>query len=235
MLDKGYMFYIDGILFPVAPSSMTTKIGNKNKIVTLINDGDFNILKKAGLQEFSFEFMLPAVKYPFARYLSGAFLPIKYYLTILDTLKNTKKPFRFIVVREGTIGTVGFDTCLTVSLEDFTIKESATEGRDIFVNVKLKEYKNDDKFMKIFNMSTATTGAIGVGAELTNKATAAFVKKRDSNSKEKTRTYKVKDGDTLLLIAKKELGDERKSEYLKKINQLGSIVDIKVGQVIRLE
>ena len=45
MIDKGYIFYLDGILVPITPSSITTKINNKNKVVTLINDGDFNILK----------------------------------------------------------------------------------------------------------------------------------------------------------------------------------------------
>lgn len=228
MIDKGYVFYLDGILFPITPSSMTTKINNKNRVVTLINDGDFNILKEAGLQEFSFEFCLPAYKYPFARYAGGIFLPIKYYLNILDILKKTKKPFRFIVIREGALGTVAFNTCLTVSLEDFTIKEDANNGKDIIVSIMLKEYKTYDKLLKIVQVGSAALGA-------TKILTGFLTKTRDSSSKKTSRTYKVKEGDTLFIIAKRELGDEKKCEFLKKVNNLKSIHDIRLGQVIRLE
>lgn len=228
MMDKGYVFYLDGILFPIAPSSMTTKISNKNRVVSLINDGDFNILKEAGLQEFSFEFCLPAYKYPFARYVGGIFLPIKYYLSILDILKNTKKPFRFIVMREGTLGTVAFNTCLTVSLEDFTVKEDANNGKDVMVSVVLKEYKTYDKLLKIVQTGSTVFGVAG-------SLTGVLIKNRNSSSKKTNRTYKVREGDTLFIIAKREFGDEKKCEFLKKINNLKSIHDIKLGQVIRLE
>ena len=45
----------------------------------------------------------------------------------------------------------------------------------------------------------------------------------------------VKEGDTLYIIAKKELGDANKCNFLKELNKLNSIHGIKVGQVIRLE
>ena len=77
LLKKGYMFYMNGILVPIPPSRLNTKFKNKNKVVNLINEGDFNILKEAGLTEISFDMMLPAFKYPFANYLGGIFFPIK--------------------------------------------------------------------------------------------------------------------------------------------------------------
>ena len=139
MIDKGYIFYLDGILVPITPSSITTKINNKNKVVTLINDGDFNILKEEGLKEFTFDMCLPAYKYPFAR---GVLLHINYYLNMLSFLKNSKKPFRFIVIREGAVGSSGYNTTILVSLENYEIKEDAGNGRDVVVSVTLKEYKN---------------------------------------------------------------------------------------------
>lgn len=227
LLDKGYIFYLDGILVPITPSSIMTKINNKNKVVTLINDGDFNILKEAGLQEFSFEMCLPAYKYPFAR---GILLPINYYLSVLEFLKKTKKPFRFIVIREGAIGSSGYNTTMTVSLENYDIKEDAGNGRDVIVAVTLKEYKNAQcKYLKIVN-----DVAKGIGLGL---SAASFIssKTRDSSSKKSHRTYKVKEGDTLYTIAKKELGNADKVNFLKELNKLNSINDITVGQVIRLE
>ena len=227
MVDKGYIFYLDGILVPITPSSITTKINNKNKVVTLINDGDFNILKEEGLKEFMFDMCLPAYKYPFAR---GVLLPINYYLNMLSFLKNSKKPFRFIVIREGAIGSSGYNTTLLVSLENYEIKEDAGNGRDIVVSVTLKEYKNvNSTLFKYVNI-----GAQAIGTAL-SVATFISTKTRDSSSKKSQRTYKVKEGDTLYIIAKKELDDANKCNFLKELNKLSSIHDIKPGQVIRLE
>ena len=227
MIDKGYIFYLDGILVPITPSSITTKINNKNKVITLINDGDFNILKEEGLKEFTFDMCLPAYKYPFAR---GVLLPINYYLNMLSFLKNSKKPFRFIVIREGAIGSSGYNTTILVSLENYEIKEDAGNGRDVVVSVTLKEYKNvNSTLFKYVNI-----GAQAIGAAL-SVATFISTKTRDSSSKKSQRIYKVKEGDTLYIIAKKELGDANKCNFLKELNKLNSIHDIRVGQVIRLE
>ena len=227
MIDKGYIFYLDGILVPITPASITTKISNKNKVVTLINDGDFNILKEEGLKEFTFDMCLPAYKYPFAR---GVLLPINYYLNMLSFLKNSKKPFRFIVIREGAVGSSGYNTTILVSLENYEIKEDAGNGRDVVVSVTLKEYKNvNSTLFKYVNI-----GAQAIGAAL-SVATFISTKTRDSSSKKTQRTYRVKEGDTLYIIAKKELGDANKCNFLKELNKLNSIHDIRVGQVIRLE
>lgn len=227
MIDKGYIFYLDGILVPITPASITTKINNKNKVVTLINDGDFNILKEEGLKEFTFDMCLPAYKYPFAR---GVLLPINYYLNMLSFLKNSKKPFRFIVIREGAVGSSGYNTTMLVSLENYEIKEDAGNGRDVVVSVTLKEYKNvNSTLFKYVNI-----GAQAIGTAL-SVATFISTKTRDSSSKKSQRTYKVKEGDTLYIIAKKELGDANKCNFLKELNKLSSIHDIKPGQVIRLE
>lgn len=40
-----YELYIDGVLFPVTPGSLNIKINNKNKTITLINDGEVNLIK----------------------------------------------------------------------------------------------------------------------------------------------------------------------------------------------
>lgn len=218
-----YLCYIDGILMPVAPSKINTKIKNKNRTITLINEGEANILKSAGLQEISFNMMIPAYKYPFALYLGGIFLPISYYLEILDRLKKSKKPFQLIIIREGVLGALGFDTNLKVSLEDYQILEDAGNGRDITVSIKLKQYQ--EKTKTVVRIATAVGGG-----------TVKYIleKVRDS-SKVIEKTYKVKEGDTLYTIAKKQLGNGEKYRDLITLNKLGNSSDIEVGQVIRLE
>ena len=149
---------------------------------------------------------------------------------MLSFLKNSKKPFRFIVIREGAVGSSGYNTTILVSLENYEIKEDAGNGRDVIVTVNLKEYKNvKSSLFKYVNL-----GAKGVGGSL-SIATFISTKTRDSSSKKSQRTYKVKEGDTLYLITKKELGNADKCNFLKELNKLNSIHDIKPGQVIRLE
>ncbi len=217
-----YLCYMNGILMPVAPSKINTKIKNKNRIITLINEGEANILKSAGLQEISFNMMIPAYKYPFALYLGGIFLPISYYLEILEKLKNDRKPFQLIIIREGILGSLGFDTNLKVSLEDYQILEDAGNGRDITVSVKLKQYQE-----KVNTTVRVVATALGGTKYILEKV-------RDTSSKVAEKTYKVKEGDTLYTIAKKELGNGEKYRELVTLNKLGNSREIEVGQVIRL-
>lgn len=218
ILKNGYSFYIDGVLFPITPQRLNIKFKNRNRVVTLVNEGEFNILKESGLQEISFDACIPAVKYPFAQYIGGVFLPIIYYIELIKRLKNSKKPFNLVIVREGTIGVLGYSHCLKVSLEDWQVKEDAGDGRDLTVSLTFKEYKERNNFI---------VSVVG-----RNLVTATKI--RDSSSKVIAKSYKVKAGDTLYNIAKKELGDGSKYTYLKSLNKLTNINNLKVGQVLRL-
>lgn len=66
-----YDVYMDGELLPVTPSKISIQRNGQNKTYNLINDGEINILKASGLQEISFDMLLPNVKYPFAKYRNG--------------------------------------------------------------------------------------------------------------------------------------------------------------------
>ena len=57
-----YKFYIAGKLLPVPPPTMTITINNQNERVSLVDDGEINIIKRPGLKELSFEVLLPAAK-----------------------------------------------------------------------------------------------------------------------------------------------------------------------------
>lgn len=135
-----YDVYLDKMLCPIAPEKLQIKISNKNKTLTLINEGEINILKKAGLTEISFDLLLPNVKYPFAVYKSG-FKTANYFLEILEELKTSQKPFKFKVVRQFPNGKILFGTNISVSLEDYKYSDDVKEGFDITVSIKLKQYK----------------------------------------------------------------------------------------------
>lgn len=221
-----YNFFLDGVQLPVAPSNLSTRINNKNETITLMNEGEVNVLKKAGLTEIEFEVLLPNVNYPFAVYPNG-FQPATHYLEKLEQLKLNQEPFPFIVNRMKPNGNLLFDTNMQMSLEEYEIQEDAEEnGFDVIVVVKLKQFRayGNKKLNLNNNASNGST---------TKKATVEKV--RPTTGKTKAKSVTVKQGDTLWAIAKKELGDGSKYTELAKLNNLSNPNAIRAGQVIKLE
>lgn len=218
-----YNFFIDGVQLPVSPSSLETKISNKNETITLINEGEINLLKKAGLTELSFDVLLPNSNYPFAVYPDG-FHPATYYLEKLESLKLGNKPFQFIVNRLKPNGNLLFDTNMTVSIEDYTIQEDAEEGFDVVVSIKLKQYiPYGTKVIKIKQAPSPTSKPV-----LTKAAPRPV-------TKSVPQSHNVVSGDTLWSICKKHYGTATKTmtDELAKKNGIKNPNIIHPGQVIK--
>jgi LysM repeat protein len=217
-----YDFYIDGVQLPVAPSKLQTKISNQNKTITLINETEVNILKKPGLTEIDFEFMIPQTEYPFAVYKNG-FKDPTYFLDKLESLKNEKKKFQFIVSRVSPGGDLLFDTNILVSLEDYTISEDAKEGLDLMVSIKLKQYVEYGTKEVVVKVDPVKKKAKKV-ATTVNRQTSKVIPK----------THTVKQGETLWGICKKHLGDGSKYTTVAKLNGIKNPNSIGVGMVLKL-
>jgi len=177
------------VTFPVAPAKLSIKINNQNKTLTLINGGEVNLIKSPGLTDIAIdELLLPAVqKYPFAVYEKG-FQNAEYYLKKLKKWKKSKKPVTFTLSRTTPDGRdLLWDTTMDVTIESYEIIEDVVKYGPDVV-VKLR--------MKEYR---------SWGAKKTRK------------TKQKAKTYTVKKKDTLLKIARKQLGDgsKRKSIYSK--------------------
>lgn len=205
----GYTFYFsDGgrlLTFPITPGELSIKVGSNNKVVTLINEGDINILKSPELIEVEFEARFPMKKYPYSRNPSS----FQSYFDMFTELKENKKSFRFIVARETLSGNRTWDTNLLVALEDFEINESADEGDDALVTFKLKQYK--EYGVKQLQSSKKTT-------------TSTAANSRDnSNNPSGTSNYTVKNGDCLWNIAKKFYGNG--SDWTKIYNANKSAIE----------
>ena len=197
-----YYFYIGETLLPIAPSKLTLKIKNQNKTHTLIDEGEINILKSAGLTDVEFDALLPNVKYPFATY-DGGFKTADYYLKIFEKMKVKKRHFQFIVSRKLPNNKVLFDTNMTCSMESYTIKEDVNQGFDVVVSIKLKQYKEyGTKKLKINKKKKATVESTR------KKKTTDTVKK-----------YTVKKGDCLWKIAKQFYGDGSKYKIIYEANK----------------
>ncbi len=154
----GYFFYLDKCLLPIAPGKLQISIKNENRTIKLINEGQVNLLKMAGLTDIEFECTIPQVEYPFAVYPSG-FRSAGYYLEYFEKLKTRQKPFQFIVTRMMPDGTPLFGTNIKVSMEDYRITEDAEDGFDLSVKVKLKQYRGyGTKSVSVKGAVTSSSG-----------------------------------------------------------------------------
>lgn len=218
------------LMLPVTPGALNIRTPSQNTTVNLINDGEINILKKQGLREISFEFMLPQQRYPFANYslfnsnVFGDYLSKNYTATtmipLINLLKESNQVFQFVVTRMTPSGKILFYTNIKCQIEDFEYDEDAdANGFDVMCNIVLKEYKH---------YGTATVNI----KETESGKIATKVVSRQS-SKVIPKTYTVKKGDTLWNICKKHLGDGQKYKEIAKLNKISNPNLIYPNQVLR--
>lgn len=201
-----YRFYMGGMLLPVTPAQLKVKVKNKNKTITLINDGDINILKPPGLSEISFTAILPNVQHSFAQYESG-FQGAEYFLSRLEALKTSQKPFAFLVTRDGSGSVSSFNSNFEVSLESYEIEEDAKKhGRDVQVKINLLQYRS--YATKIITFKKEETGN-----------TVSASESRPAETAPKEATYTVASGDSLWNIAKRKLGDGGRYGEIYELNK----------------
>lgn len=203
-----YALYMSGVRLPVAPSQIEYKINNQNKTVDLLGIGEVNRIKSPGLTQITFEVLIPHKQYPFAIYPDG-FKNQEYYLKLFSILKNDKRPFEFLVVRDKDKSKEIRDLPIMVSLESYTIIEDASNAFDLLIKIELKEYK------------AYNTGFV--------------VDSRNEHFQENHKSYTVQDGDTLWGICKKFLGDGTAYVKIAKINKIPNPNLIYPGQVIIFE
>lgn len=196
-----YRFYIAGVELPITPGKLKVKVPGRNKVVTLIDQGDINIIKHPGLQEISFDCLLPSRHYPFAN--SPLWSPPSYYLDLFNDLKDSKKAFQFIVTRPLEDGRVLHSTSLRVSLEDFeTDEDAATLGMDVSVALSLKRYRD-----------------YGTKTLLLSSEKARIVRVRETDGAPSGSTYTVQPGDTMFTIAKAVYNDGDRWSDLYEANR----------------
>lgn len=219
-LTSQYYVFLDVIPLPVSPEKIEISVPNLNKTVTMVDQGEINIIRGKGLKEIKFDMLVPSFRYPFANYSFGSFSTSQ-IIARLEHLKEVGKPVYFIVSR-CRAGKPAWWTNIKVSLEDFTVTEDANNGTDVIISINLKEYKeystklatvntqSDGTVTATFNNPRSVVGNIAPTANLTKTIQAGKTVK----------SIAVKAGQTLYNTMKTKLGSTDSSLFnkLKSLN-----------------
>lgn len=201
-----YQFWLGGILLPVTPGDFTIKINDKDKTVSMINESEVNILKSPGLKDVTIpELLLPTQRYPFVQ--SEAKIDPDYYLGKLEKWKNERKPIKFKVIRLKT-NKLLWNTDMYVTIGSYEVEENVDKyGGDVCVKLNLKEWKywGAKKLVPKKNKKNGKTYATIKGSRMLTKSVAKI--------------YTVKSGDTLMIIAKKQLNNASAWKKIYQLNQ----------------
>ncbi len=206
-----YFMYIQTVCFPITPGKMTLKIENKNKTVTLINEGEVNLIKTPGLTDIQIdELILPAIQqYPFANYLNNEFKGPDYYIEKIEAWKKKKNPVQFKLTRTTPDGkNLLWDTNFNVTIEDYEIIEDAdNQGMDVKIKLNMKEYRTWGSKKLVVKKKSTSTKKTTVKKTTTRK------------TKETAKNYTVKKGDCLYNIAKKQLNNASRWKEIYTMNK----------------
>lgn len=203
-----YSVILNDVVFPIAPEKIKTKFNGKNKTYTLINEGEINLTKEQGLSDIDITLEIPFVAGDFRQ--QGEFRNSQFYI---DALSQMKRPFKkdgsrncfnLTVLRENESSKITVsDMKMDVTLEDYVIDEDVKHGQAIMVELKLKQYR-------LYQANTVVVDNMNntISATTNNRA-----------SKEIPENYAIKNGDTLCIIAQRELGDSNKWKDLYNLNK----------------
>ena len=207
------------ILLPVTPAQIEMKTGSRNKTAYILNFGEMNLARKAGLQEIRFTVLLPGRKYGFVQ-TEGGFHEPEYFLNHFREYKASAKAVQLILFRKLADGTQLFCGNMDVLLEEYTVTEKGGEPGDFWVEMYWKEWK--------------AARSIRYSVKAQDSGNVLVEQGQERHAKTPETTYTVKAGDCLWNIAKKQLGDGTKYKEIAQKNGISDPNKIYPGQVLKL-
>ena len=211
-----YEVYLGEMMFPVAPEKIVYKMRSRNSVTELINMEEISRINAGGLTEYSFDVLLPGGKVPYAKYAYGYREPYD-YIHELEEMMQKKEPVTFRLERKKLpMGRNKSSIRKTVTLEGFSVTESAEDGFDVWVGIVLRDY--------------------GAAESVKREGEKSFTALEENRmAKKSAESYVVKEGDSLWKICRKELNDGSRAYEIAKLNGISNPDLIYPGQVIKFE
>lgn len=203
---------------PINPSSIEVSGSGQGNTYDVVGLGQINVIKDKQLAEYSFKGLFPAQWYPFVT-TDKLLHPVE-YIKKVEKWWATKRPIRFIFTSDT------YDINTAASIESFTWREVAGGSGDIEYDLKLKQYR----FYAARKIVTKTVSN-GTQKKVQKKKAAAR-----PNEKQKPKTYRIKAGDSLWSIAKKQLGNGARWKEIQKLNGIkdSDLIKLPNGKVLEL-
>ncbi len=209
-----YLFYLGGLLLPVAPEKVVWKTEGQNRQFQLVNMEQCSKINPMQLTKIQFQTVFPGMKTPFYSQ-DGQMEEPFFLLEQLKVMAEAQKAVLFQVVRDHLPYERSRQvTQLMVTIEQFTVTEEAAHGYDLVVDLMLREYKE---------------------AKTMRTALSTETKTERESQREAPSSYTVKSGDTLWGICKTKLNDGSRCYDIAKANGITNPNLIYPGQVILFE
>ena len=210
-----YLFYLGGLLLPVAPEKVVWKTEGQNRQFQMVNMEQYAKINPMQLTKIQFQAIFPGIRTPF--YGQGGAVEEPFFLLEqLKAMATAQKAVLFQVVRDKLPYERSRQvTQMMVTVEQFTVTEEASSGYDLVVDIVLREYQE---------------------AKTKRMEQQGEVKKEERSSEREVPTsYTVKSGDTLWGICKTRLNDGSRCYEVAKKNGITNPNLIYPGQVILFE
>jgi LysM repeat protein len=204
-----YRFYLGDIRLPVAPAQLTIKYPDKHKRLDLAGGREIVFPKANGVAEISFSALLPQRKYPFAVY-EGSFCLGGIILLQLLRMRDSGEPFRFIILRQTPDKGFLAPTNMQVIFSQINSREDANDGNDIYVDIKLTEYRE----ARVKNLRANSDGG---------SAISSTPPVRPTDTAPVITSYTVVKGDSLWIISHRFLGAGHRWKEIYNLNK--SVID----------
>jgi len=207
--------------FPVLPPKVTIQRSGTGQDYRIIGGGPIRTIEKPGLAEISFDSFFPMQRSPFvtSKYLRE---PHK-YVNYINKWMHSGYPVRFTYVGSNTMD-AQTKIWIPATIASFERWEEAGSPGDIFFSLKLKEY--------------AFYAPHRVMTEKQPDGTEAQVQEPNQrwDPRVPQKTYKLKTGDSLMKVAKTQLGDAGRWRELMELNKISwsDMRKLPIGMVLQL-
>lgn len=202
VLTDIYKVYINNVLLPQTPESITISNSNNNEVITLANGQSFTLPRLDSPQKFEFEFEITQKAYPWT--FQEAMHGIRFFTDMVWQIKQDRNPIPLTITR--TRGQP--PTNVTVLLDDYSYTEDANNASDYKFKVTFTEWhpQNNQELDTNITHHLITAGYARGWVDEVNKEELAEEKRiEDEKAAEEAEKQKK-------LEEKEQAAEERKAE-----------------------